>query len=63
MIKPDELKIYAKPYSGFLNLVKDLMRKRHPDIKVSNSRDIFPNYPDLYEEWKKIHKILMSPKK
>jgi hypothetical protein len=63
MIKPDDLKIYAKPYSGFLNLVRDLMRKNHPNIKVSNSRDVFPNYPELFDEWKRIHKILVEPKK
>jgi hypothetical protein len=58
MIKPDELKIYSNKYSGFLNLIKGLMRERHPAVKVSNSKVVFPNYPELYEEWKKIHKIL-----
>jgi hypothetical protein len=57
MIKPDELKIYTKPYSGFLNLIKSLMRERHPNVKVSNSRDTFPNYPFFYAEWKKIQKF------
>jgi hypothetical protein len=63
MIKPDDLKIYTKPYSGFLNLIKGLMRERHPNVKLSNSRQVFPNYPDLYDEWRKIHKILVEPKK
>jgi hypothetical protein len=63
MIKPDTLKIYSNQYSGFLNIIKSLMREKHPDIKVSNSRQVFPNYPELYDEWRKIHKILVEPKK
>jgi aconitase A len=58
MIKPDDLRINSNQYSGFLNMIRDLMRENHPNIKLSISREVFPNYPDLYDEWRKIHKIL-----
>jgi hypothetical protein len=64
MVKPDELKkLYHNQYIGFLNSYGSIVEKYHPDAKISLTKGVFPNYPDLYEEWKKIHKILVEPKK
>jgi hypothetical protein len=64
MVKPDDVKrLFHNQYVGFLNLYSGIAEKYHPNVKISLTKGVFPNYPDLYEEWKKIHKILVEPKK
>jgi hypothetical protein len=64
MVNPYEVKkLYHNQYIGFMNLYKDIADKYYPDIKISVTRGKFPNYPELFDKWKKLHKILVSPKK
>jgi hypothetical protein len=64
MVNPNVVKnLFHNQYVGFFTLYSSLAEKYHPNVKISLTKGVFPNYPDLYEEWKKIHKILVEPKK
>jgi hypothetical protein len=64
MIKPEEiLKQTTPPYTAFKTKLRDLMAVYHPELNISTITSNHPSYPFFYAEWKKIHKILVEPKK
>jgi hypothetical protein len=46
-----------------MSRVKELMAKTFPGTKIATASLHHPNYPALYEYWRKIHKIFQSSKK
>jgi hypothetical protein len=63
MIKPEEITKEYNSYIAFKKKLNDLMKKYHPEINISLLASKHPNYSYFYDEWKKIHKILVEPKK
>jgi hypothetical protein len=60
---PAEVMNEPNMYNAFRAKVRKLIDKTFPGTKVSNVTLYHPNYSTLYEYWRKIHKILVEPKK
>jgi hypothetical protein len=63
MIKTEEILTKPNPFFAFKHKLDELMKIYHPELKISRFPSEHPNYPFFNAEWKRIHKILVPPKK